>query len=316
MADGEGDASTRELKPLVVIVGPTASGKTRLAVALARVFHGEIVGADSRQVYRGFTIGTGKAREVDLGGVAHHLIDVVEPEELFTLVDYIMLAEQAIEGVYGRGKLPLVVGGTGLYIRGVCDGLVPPAIPPQPRLRAVLHRQWEEDPRRVWEELVVRDPVMAKQIDRRNRHRVIRALEVCIVSGQPVSAQRSRRGPRYRMVMIGLSTVREQLHRLADERLRAMLAAGFVAEVRGLLERGIDVGSPAFSAVGYRELAALVRRELDEATAIRRIEAATHAYQRRQLIWFRADQRIHWLDCLEEDVEGQACALVRAALEM
>jgi len=297
--------------PLLVICGPTAAGKTALAVQLARRLGGEIVGADARQVYRGLDIGTGKATATELQGVAHHLIDVVAPDATFTVAQYAALASEAIAGVLGRRCLPILVGGTGLYVRAIVDGLLPPKVPPQSGLRAELERRWlREGPEALLRELATLDPVAAARIDRRNPRRVIRALEVCLVTGRPFSDQQRRQASPYGLLQLALTTERAALHTLADRRIDAMLAGGFIDEVRGLRAAGYDFHLPAFSAVGYREVATYLDGAVSLDEARLRMQRATHAYQRRQLTWSRADPRLRWLEARSPEVLETALGLV------
>ncbi|HEX8996338.1 MAG TPA: tRNA (adenosine(37)-N6)-dimethylallyltransferase MiaA [Ktedonobacterales bacterium] len=290
--------------PLVAIVGPTASGKTALAVALAEqlpaalgLSGAEIVSADSRQIYRLMDIATAKPTAEERARVPHHLLDVVWPDESYTLAEYQRDAQAAVAGIWARGRLPLLVGGTGLYVRAVVDGLAIPEVAPQPALRAELEAQAAT---RGLDALVERlqalDPVTAARIDRANPRRVIRALEVCIVSGRPFSEQQGSRPTPYRTVMLGLNMARDALYARADARIAAMLREGVVGETEALVARGYAWSLPSMSSLGYREIGAYLRGEMTLADAITRFQQATHAYIRRQLTWFRPDARIHWLD--------------------
>lgn len=294
--------------------GPTASGKTRLAVQLAHRFDGEIIGADARQVYRGLDVGTGKATPAELEGVPHYLLDVVAPDDPFTVTRYAAMATAAIAAVHRSGKLPILTGGSGLYLRAVVDGLAPPEVPPQPELRAKLERRWDDDREGLLRELAVRDPVTAGRIDRRNPRRVIRALEVILVTGRPFSDQQRLRTPPYQFCMLALTGERAVLRHLADRRVETMLAGGLLDEVRRLLAAGYDFGLPAFSAVGYREVAAYLGGDGSLAAVRQRMQEATHAYQRRQLTWFRADARYHWLEAADRSLVPVAQRMVAAWL--
>ena len=300
------------MPPLLVVGGPTATGKTALAVQLAQAFHGEIVGADARQVYRGLDIGTGKARTTELHGIVHHLLDVASPDELFSVTQYAALAMEAIHDIQRRGKLPILVGGTGLYLRAVVDGLLPPEVPPQPALRAALQQRWQADRDDLLRELAARDPLTAQRIDARNPRRVIRAMEVVLTTGRPFSEQQGRTPPPMATLMLALSAERPLLHRLADHRVDAMLSSGLEEEVRRLQVAGYDFSLPAFTAVGYREMAAYLSGGAGLAEARRQMQQATHAYQRRQLTWFRADRRYLWLDLTQGDLAARACRLMAA----
>ncbi len=290
--------------PLLTLVGPTAGGKTALALALAErlpaalgLRGAEIVSADSRQVYRLMDIATAKPTAEQQARVRHHLLDVVWPDESYTLAEYQRDAQAAIADIWARGRLPLLVGGTGLYVRAVVDGLAIPAVPPQPALRAELEAELaQRGSDALAERLRALDPVAATRIDTQNPRRLIRALEVCIASGRPFSEQQGKRPTPYREVMLGLTMAREALYARADTRIAAMLAAGVVAETEALVARGYSWSLPAMSSLGYREIGAYLRGETTLAEAVVQFEQATHAYTRRQMTWFRPDKRIIWLD--------------------
>ncbi|HEY7832662.1 MAG TPA: tRNA (adenosine(37)-N6)-dimethylallyltransferase MiaA [Ktedonobacterales bacterium] len=316
MTDPSSEAPTEAPIPLLVLVGPTASGKTALACALAERFGGEIVGADSRQIYRLMDIGTAKPSAADRARVPHHLLDVVWPDEPYTLAQYQEDAVRAIAAVHARERLPLLVGGTGLYIRAVVDGLAIPRVAPDLALRAALEADAARDgPAALHARLAALDPAAAASIAPTNVRRVIRALEVCLLTGQPFSAQRGVRPTPYRPLPLGLSTERATLYGWADRRVDAMLAAGLVAEVEGLVARGYSWGLPAMSSLGYREIGAYLRGEVTLAAATERIKLATHAYIRRQLTWFRPDARLRWLDTADPALVSDAVVLVEHWLE-
>ncbi len=290
--------------PLIALVGPTASGKTALALALAErlppalgLRGAEVISADSRQIYRLMDIATAKPSAEEQARVRHHLLDVVWPDASYTLAEYQRDAQAAIADVQARGRLPLLVGGTGLYVRAVVDGLAIPEVAPQPALRAELDAELaQRGASALVERLRALDPVSAARIDPLNPRRLIRALEVCIVSGRPFSEQQGRRPTPYHAIMLGLAAPRETLYSRADARIAAMLAAGLVAETEALVARGYGWNLPAMSSLGYREIGAYLRGETTLAEAVARFELATHAYIRRQVTWFRPDKRIHWLD--------------------
>jgi tRNA dimethylallyltransferase len=303
------------LIPLLVVVGPTASGKSALALALAERFGGEIVNADSRQIYRLMDIGTAKPSAADRARVPHHLLDLVWPDEPLTLAQYQAAATAVIADVHARGRLPLLVGGTGLYARAVVDGLAIPEVPPQPALRAELEAEARAlGLAALHARLAALDPAGAAVIDAANPRRLIRALEVCLVTGRPFSEQRGARPTPYDALLLGLDTARDQLYAWADARVDGMLAAGLVQEVRELVARGYGWDLPALSSLGYREMGAYLRGELTLAEATARMKLATHALIRRQLTWFRADARIHWLDAAEPSLPAVAGAQVAAWL--
>jgi tRNA dimethylallyltransferase len=246
-------------------------------------------------------IATAKPTADEQARVRHHLLDVVWPDESYTLAEYQRDAQAAIADIWARGRLPLLVGGTGLYVRAVVDGLAIPEVAPQPELRAALEAEAaERGVGALLERLRALDPVAAARIDAQNPRRLLRALEVCIISGRPFSEQQGRRPTPYQAVLLGLSMPREALYTRADARIAQMLAAGLVAETEALVARGYDWSLPAMSSLGYREIGAYLRGELTLPAAVERFEQATHAYIRRQMTWFRPDQRIHWLDAALE----------------
>jgi tRNA dimethylallyltransferase len=287
--------------PLLAIVGPTASGKTALAVALAErlrdTIEAEAIAADSRQIYRLMDIATAKPTPEERAALPHHLIDIVWPDENYTLANYQADANAAIAAVWERGHLPLLVGGTGLYMRAVVDGLAIPAVAPVPELRAQLEREAaEHGAESLHGRLAEIDPAAAANIDPRNVRRLVRALEVSLVTGRPFSEQQGARPTPYRMLILGLSMDRPLLYARADERVEAMLAAGLVEEAQALVARGYSWDLPSMSSLGYREIGAYLQGETMLEQAIERLKLDTHAYIRRQFTWFRPDQRIHWLD--------------------
>lgn len=280
---------------LLAVVGPTASGKTALAIRLAELAGGEIVSIDSQQVYRGMDVGTAKATAEERARVPHRLLDVVAPDEPMTAARFVELADAAIADAAARGRPVVLAGGTGLYYRALCYGLFagPPA---DAAVRARLEAESTEALRARLEEV---DPAAAARIDRRDRVRMIRALEVHELTGVPISEHQAahdhRRVPlRYEVRGIGLAPPREELVRRIDARVDAMLAAGLVDEVRGLEAAGYPCTLRAMQAIGYREICAHLRGELTLAEAAERIKQATRRYARRQLAWFRGEPTVSW----------------------
>ncbi len=303
-------AESDRLPPLLVICGPTAGGKTDLALSLAHRFKGEIVNADSRQVYRHMDIGTAKPTPAQRATVPHHLFDLVDPDEPFTLATYLDLAHAAISAIHARGRLPMLVGGSGLYIRAVAQGYEVPRVVPDLALRAQLEADLAASGLDALVERLRRsDPGVAAAVDTRNPRRVIRAIEVA-EAGAATSTSESASVPRYRALVIGLTANRAELHRRADRRVEAMVAAGFVDEVRALLARGYGADLPAMSSLGYREMIAHLdgRFTLDE--AIQATKYATHRFIRRQLTWFRREPGVRWLD----RANGDAVALAESTV--
>lgn len=295
-------------KPVVAILGPTAVGKTETAISLADRLNGEIVSADSRLFYRGMDIGTAKPTIDERKRVAHHLIDVAGLDEIWSLARYKSAARQAIAEIHLRDKLPFLVGGTGQYVRAVIENWIIPHVEPDPRLRQVLE-DWSQDvgAEGLHYRLSKIDPQAAQKIDYRNLRRTIRAFEVIFHTGRLFSEQ-GKIGPSpYNVLKIGLTRPRVELYNRIDARIFAMVKSGFKEEVQTLLENGINPDSPAFSAIGYREMAAHIRGEisLDEAIVI--IKRQTRVFVRRQANWFKqSDPTIHWFDVQEVEVAAIA----------
>ena len=283
---------------LLAIVGPTAVGKTALSIELAQRFHGEVISADSRQVYRQMDIGTAKATPAEQAAVPHHLIDAVDPDEELTLAHYRRLAAEAIADIAARGRLPILVGGTGLYVRALLEGWTVPEVPPQPELRRELEGCAErEGHQALHRRLAQVDPEAAARIDARNVRRVIRALEVYHAIGEPISALQAKSPPGYRILTIGLTMPRADLYHRIDERVDRMIAAGLVDEVRALLARGYDLDLPAMSGLGYRQIGQFLQGEVSLEEAIALIKRHTRRLVRQQYNWFRpTDPAIHWVD--------------------
>ena len=282
--------------PLLVILGPTAVGKTALALALAQALEGEIVSADSRQIYRHMDIGTAKPTPTERARVPHHLLDVVDPDQTLTMWEYQELANAAIHAIHLRGNLPMLVGGTGQYITALIEGWTTPRVPPNPEFRAELEAFAAEN---GCETLHIRlrqlDPAAADAIDYRNVRRVIRALEVIDATGQPFSEQRRKNPPAYDVQQYGLTMERERLYARADQRVDDMLAQGFLDEVRRLLDMGYSRNLPAMSGLGYAELVAHLLDGVPLDEVITNTKMATHSFIRRQGTWFRGhDQGILW----------------------
>lgn len=282
---------------LIAIVGPTAAGKSALALALARRWAGEIVNADSRQVYRLMDIGTAKPSAAERAEIPHHLYDVVDPDGEFNLALYQRLARAAIAEIHVRCHLPLLVGGSGQYMWALIEGWSIPGVPPDPRIRAELEsRAAAEGPEGLYAELRRLDPQGAAQIDPRNVRRIVRALEVCRLSSRPFSEMKAKAPPLFDTLIIGIAMERQTLYRCIDERVDRMIAEGFIAEVRALLERGYSLDLPAMSSLGYREIGEYLMGKITLDEAVKRIKFETHRLARYQNTWFRpGDKRIHWL---------------------
>jgi len=283
-----------QISNLFALVGPTAVGKTALAIELARRFDGEIVSADSRQIYRGMDIGTAKPTCEEQARAPHHLIDIVAPDEPYTLADYQAQAYAAIDGILARGKQPFLVGGTGLYVRAVVEGLRIPRVPPNEELRAQLAL---EDGAALYERLRALDPDAAARIDPRNVRRTIRALEVCLTTGAKFSELGRASPPSYPVTQVGLTLPRPELYARIDARVEQMMADGLVAEVEALAAQRYDWELPSMSGLGYREIGAYLRGEVSLDEAVANIKRDTRDFVRRQYAWFRLkDERIHWFE--------------------
>ena len=283
-------------RSLIVILGPTAIGKTSLALDVAEAVNGEIVGADSRQVYRYMDIGTAKPTAEQSRRVRHHLIDIVEPDEPLGLAQYQRKTYSAIDAIQRRGNLPLLVGGTGQYISAVIEGWSIPEVAPNLVLRAELEQfAARNGSQALHERLRVHDAVAADRIHPNNVRRVVRALEVCLESGLPFSELQRKKPPPYQIMQVGLTMDRDQLYQKADRRVDQMLDAGFLEEVQGLLERGYDRSLPSMSGLGYAQFTAHLLDGIPLDEAIATTKTATHDFIRRQFTWFRGhDPGVLW----------------------
>ena len=302
-------------EPLLAIVGPTATGKSHLALQLAVRFDGEVVNGDSRQVYRGLDIGTAKPHLEQRRQVPHHLFDIVDPDDGFSLAQYKRLALQAVDGVHRSGRLPILVGGTGQYLWALLEGWSIPEIPPRPDLR----RRLEEKARTLssqalHQELQAIDPAGAANINGKNVRRIVRALEIYYATGQPPSELQRKAPPPWSVLILGLTMERQALYDRVDRRVDEMVQSGWIEEVKCLLDDGYSEGLPSMSSLGYREIAQYLRGETTLQNAARSIKWNTHRFIRHQYTWFRpSDRRIQWLRAGPHVLE-EARALVSNAL--
>lgn len=287
---------TGEQPPLLIILGATAVGKTGLAIDVAERLNGEIIGADSRQIYKYMDIGTAKPTPEQQARVVHYLVDMLEPDEKLSVADFQQQAYRLTEAIHARGKLPMLVGGTGQYITAVEEGWSIPHVEPNDALRADLEAEAARHGNEaLHERLQAVDPDSAAKIHPNNVRRVVRALEVYLEAGTPISVLQQKRPPPYRIRTIGLTMPRADLHRRADLRFDLMMEQGFLEEVQSLLDRGYSPSLPAMSALGYRELAAALRGESSLEEAIERSKISTHQFIRQQELWFRGhDNGILW----------------------
>jgi len=291
------------MKPLVVIVGPTAVGKTALSLQLAQEFRGEIISADSRQIYRGLDIGTDKASLAQQALVPHHMLDVVEPDEILSLADYQEQAFALVDEIHGRQRLPLLVGGTGQWVWAVVEGWGVPRVPPDYDLRAELAARAKAIGAEAFHaELVTVDPTAAQKLDPRNVRRVIRAMEVFQKTGIPISEHQKKSPPPYAISIIGLTRPREQLYARIDQRIDRMMERGLLEEVKQLVEAGYGLNLPAMSGLGYRQIGQYLQDEISLDEAIALIKKETRRFVRQQYNWFRLDdERVHWFEVDQGD---------------
>lgn len=301
------------LIPLVVILGPTAVGKTEIAIELAEHVAGEIVSADSRLFYRGMDIGTAKPSLTERMRVPHHLIDVTEPDKTWSLGIFQKEAKRTIQQIYERGHLPFLVGGTGQFVRATIEGWKIPPLQPNPQIRVVLD-QWamQIGKAELHARLSVLDPLAASSIDPSNVRRTIRALEVILSTGKRFSDQRTKGHKPYQTLLLGLNRPRAELYRRIDERISKMLEMGFVDEVRGLLEAGFPVELPTMSAIGYREIAEYLqgKMSLEKATVL--MKRRTREFVRRQANWFKEnDPEIIWFNVGQDTVKEMEGAITQ-----
>ena len=307
--------SNNTLPPLIILLGPTAVGKTALSLGLAEAFDGEIVSADSRLFYRGMDIGTAKPSVEEQSRVVHHLIDIADPSDVWSLGRYKRAAQEAIAAVHAKGKVPFLVGGTGQYLRAIIDGWVIPELPPDERIRTALNH-WAEEigPEGLYERLKVVDPKAAEKILPGNLRRTIRALEVIFHTGRLFSEQRAREAVPYSILQIGLNRPRPIIDERIGLRVDQMLEDGFLDEVQALLDRGVRLDMPSMSAIGYRQLGAYLLGETSYEEAVEETKKITRKFYRRQMTWFKLkDERIHWFDMMENP-EAQIFSEIREFL--
>ena len=287
-----------DIKPLLILIGPTAVGKTDTAILLARQLDAEIISVDSRYFYRGMDIGTAKPSQAEMGGIPHHLIDVANPDERWSLTIFQEAAKRHIEEIYARGRLPMLVGGTGQFIRAVMDDWQPPEQAPDERMRTVLETWGRQiGPAEIHRRLALIDPQAAARIDANNLRRTVRALEVIFKTGVRFSEQRRQNPSPYTCLQIGLIRSREELYARIDERIDLMLKNGLIEEVRGLMEAGYSLSLPSMSAIGYREVGQYIRGEITLEEAAIQMKRLTRQFVRRQANWFiENDPDIHWYE--------------------
>lgn len=299
---------------LLAIVGPTATGKSEVGILLAEALGGEIVSADSMQVYRGMDIGTAKPTAQQRARAVHHLIDIIAPDEAFSVSDYQARADAALTDIWGRGRQPILVGGSGLYVRAVLEEMDFSRVPPDPDLRDRLREEARSrGTRALHERLAEIDPEAAARIHPNDQKRIIRALEVAEgTAGRGPGLGKVDRpdGPRYNARQYGLTLAREELYQRIDARVDEMMAAGLVEEVRALLDQGYRDSLVAMKGLGYAQMAPYVRGRITLEEAVRRLKRDTRRFAKRQMTWFRADPSIEWVDLGEVGGPSGAAALI------
>lgn len=303
------------MKKLLVIVGPTGVGKTKTGLKLSDKFNGEIISADSRQIYKYMDIGTGKEVEElredrakkhngkwEVEGVYIHLYDIIEPDQTFSVAQFQQRAYENIRFLQSVRKLPILVGGTGLYVQAVIEGLKVPKVPPDQKLRAQLEARPLDD---LVDMLVKYDPASAKKVDLRNPRRIIRALEVFMKTGKSLASLQEKFSPDFDILEVGLSAPREHVYKRLDEQVEKWFELGFIEEVKELLKKGFSEDLTSMTSIGYRQVVAYVKGQLTLEVAKQRIKFERHNYVRRQLSFLKRDKRIFWFDVTNSDWERE-----------
>lgn len=305
------------LRKLVAILGPTASGKSALAIALAEKLNGEIVCCDSTQVYRHFDIGTGKTIAAEQKGIRHHLMDIAEPGQVFTAGDYRREAREALEEITARGRLPILTVGTGLYLRALLEGLDDLPARSEAIRERLRQRVQNNGPEYLHRILARRDPVSAERIASRDTQKIIRAVEVSLLTGKPASqllgrARDALQG--FTVIKIGLLPPRAKLYARINSRVGEMFAAGWVEEVRSALRCGISPSAKAFTFIGYAQIREHILHGAPLEPAVPEIQQATRRYAKRQITWFRREPNVHWLVGFghEENIQTEALRIIAA----
>ena len=280
---------------LVVIVGPNASGKSDLAVKLAKTFNGEVVSADSRQVYKGMDIGTGKITKEEMQGVPHYLLDIASPKRRFSVAQYQKKAIEAIKKIQRKGKLPILCGGTGFYVQAVVDGLVFPKVKPDWRFRKKLEQKSAKE---LYEYLKKLDPERAKTIEKDNKRRLIRAIEIVLKTGKPVPKLQKQK--LFDVLMIGIKRDKKELKERIRKRLLKRLKQGMIEEVKKLKESGLSWKRLEEFGLEYRYIAYYLQGRLSYKEMVEQLQKAIEDFAKRQMTWFKRDKRIHWIKNFKE----------------
>ncbi|MCK4968450.1 MAG: tRNA (adenosine(37)-N6)-dimethylallyltransferase MiaA [Candidatus Aenigmarchaeota archaeon] len=298
---------SNQLAPLIIILGPTGSGKSELAINLARLFSGEIICADSRTIYRQMNIGTAKPylnkknvrhyqTKVFIDSIPHHLLDVANPDQKFTVGQYKQQAIKTIRQIQHKRKLPFLVGGTALYLKTIADNFLIPSIMPDLSFRKEMEEKIKKQGiDHIYQRLIKLDPLAKDFVQANNPRRIIRALEVIEKTGKPFSQLRKRGPALFNILKIGIQIDRQKLYQRIDRRVEQMIKMGLVEEVKQLLKK-YPANLSSFSGIGYREITNYLNKEIALPQAIQQIKYATHRYARRQMTWWRQDERINWID--------------------
>lgn len=285
------------MKKVLVIVGPTASGKTDLSIKLAKKFNGEIISADSRQVYKGMDLGTGKITKEEMEGIPHYLLDVANPKRTFTVSQYRKKANKALKKIFKKNKLPIIVGGTGFYIESIIDNPSIPKVKPDKRLRRKLEKETTEN---LYKRLKKLDPERANDIDQYNRRRLIRALEIVLKTKQPVP-KITKQKPDFEVTMIGIKRDIEELEDLIYKRLIKRLDQGMIDEVKKLHRKGVSYKRLEDFGLEYKYIAQYLQKKITKEEMIEKLTSEIKKYAKRQMTWFKRDKRIQWIDSNKKD---------------
>ncbi len=302
---------------IIVVIGATATGKTSLAIELAHLFDGEIVNADSRLFYRGMDIGTAKPTESERQGIRHHLIDILHPADSYSLSDFLQHANAAIEAIDARGKIPIIVGGSGQYIWGLLEGWIVPKIAPNPTLRAALELQLSEHGLEALQHrLRETGAINIDRVEMLNARRVIRAIERAVATGDALGGAGRSVSPPYDTIIIGLTAPREILHQRVESRLKDMMASGWRDEVKALMNAGVSRDTASMSAIGYRQMIDYIEGRTTEAEMYQDTQIGNHRLIGAQHNWFKPrDERITWFDVTHEDFTAAVTSAVRRWLQ-
>lgn len=310
------------MQPLVILVGPTAVGKTAASIGLAKALQGEIISGDSMQIFRGLDIGTAKVTPAEMDGVPHHLLDIKEPWESFSVAEFRELADSAIADIAGRGRLPILVGGTGFYVNSVLYDYHFGEADSDPAYRQQLQDYVQQQGREaLWQLLAQRDPQSAQRLHSNDVKRVMRALEVLHVTGVPASQRQQtvdKGAMRYRAVYLALNLPRQVLYQRIDQRVEQMMAQGLEQEVRWALAQGVPQNALSMTSLGYRQMIQYINGELSLEKAVELIKRDTRHFAKRQLTWFRHDPNIQWVEKqgkTDAEIETELVQLVQQGLQ-